>query len=382
MEIKIHEAANYGKISEVLELIKIGHDVNEKDSFNRTALMWASRKDNLKMTKTLLKHGADVNAVDNNLRSALFYAENYFQLKQLKLLVKHEANLNLQDKDGCTALMLALKRSRSHKELILLLMKKGTDLNLRDKDGRTTLMLALQNNWHDKDIISFMIKQVPDLNLQDKYGWTALMHSMTFGEMCENEIANLLIQNGADAEIKNNEGKTSEDILHDNNIYLKERNEARDKEIEDSFYFMPDYKDSIKTESYNKFLRFEVQLAFNHSPTFVEFILFDNFMKIEYNTNTEARVVKIIDENYAEMFFTFQSIFEKWDDEYYKLGITLDGFDWNVVCMQKNETVYKKCGDNSYPSDWKKPFDFLEPLISDSRLFKFSEIDKGIYKIE
>lgn len=67
-------------------LIQSGADVNAKDDFGRTALMYAAKFYNARLVKTLLDHGADPNAMDRSGHSALRYANQTNYAPVLKLL--------------------------------------------------------------------------------------------------------------------------------------------------------------------------------------------------------------------------------------------------------------------------------------------------------
>jgi ankyrin repeat protein len=83
------------------------------------------------------------------------------------------------------------------------LIKNGADINYQDESsGSNALMLACQYNFID--MAKFLIENNADLNLSDKNGKTALMISAGVSE----DLFNLLLSNGADLEMKANDGTT------------------------------------------------------------------------------------------------------------------------------------------------------------------------------
>ena len=68
-------AAEYEDIAEVRRLIAAGADVNAKNNYGETALMWAARNNDTDMAELLLAAGADVSATDHYGWTALKWAE-------------------------------------------------------------------------------------------------------------------------------------------------------------------------------------------------------------------------------------------------------------------------------------------------------------------
>ncbi|NIT55882.1 MAG: hypothetical protein GWN00_06500, partial [Aliifodinibius sp.] len=133
--------------------------------------------------------------------------------------------------EGTTALMLA--SANGYPEIVQLLLANGADVNMRNKENASALFLAVQND--DVTTVEFLInagaevnfvlerdvKDVPkgvtplmlvathghiqvarsllahgaNLEARDRFGATALMYAIMYGQP---EMANFLIQNGAD----------------------------------------------------------------------------------------------------------------------------------------------------------------------------------------
>ncbi|MEI0518875.1 ankyrin repeat domain-containing protein [Brachyspira murdochii] len=72
--IELLEASKNNDLETLKALIENGADVNVKDDYNKTALMYASEKGHLEIVKYLLDKGADINAKDNYGKTALMYA--------------------------------------------------------------------------------------------------------------------------------------------------------------------------------------------------------------------------------------------------------------------------------------------------------------------
>lgn len=66
----------YGNIEITLLLIANGSDINIRDRFGRTALIYSTKNKNIRTTELLFKHGADIHISDNDGRTALMYAQD------------------------------------------------------------------------------------------------------------------------------------------------------------------------------------------------------------------------------------------------------------------------------------------------------------------
>jgi ankyrin repeat protein len=71
----VAEAARNGDFADALRLVRTGHDVNGRDEFGGTALMYAVGARDERVVRDLVRQGADVNIVDDDGRTALEYAE-------------------------------------------------------------------------------------------------------------------------------------------------------------------------------------------------------------------------------------------------------------------------------------------------------------------
>jgi serine/threonine-protein phosphatase 6 regulatory ankyrin repeat subunit B len=220
-------------LSKVRCLVKAGADVNLRDNIGRTALMDAAwRIDSYAVFDCLASTGADINAKDLNGRNALMLASGSGNVKAVKDLIKLGADVNVQDNSGKTALMEAAWNftDESSREVVAELVKSGADVNVQDNEGESALMYA----YNDVVKMEELIKAGANVNLQNNEGKTVLMK--VAGSFCgehppltdlllkenrkifkenkktfkENEKAlELLIENGADVNIKDNKGRNA-----------------------------------------------------------------------------------------------------------------------------------------------------------------------------
>lgn len=105
-----------GGYIETLEWKLSEFDVNSKDEWNRTALMEASRNGCSKVVGLLLENGGNVNDKDVFGRTALIYAcigGKYYKEDVVEKLLKNGADVFHKDKWGMNALMYAEKYCRN-----------------------------------------------------------------------------------------------------------------------------------------------------------------------------------------------------------------------------------------------------------------------------
>ena len=106
--IQLVLAARANEFDKVHDLLKKGCNVNARDKYGGTALMYAVAAHDEDAIKILLNYDADVNLSDTDGRTALFYSILWHcPYSIVKLLVENRAKVNLKDKEGNTALMLA-----------------------------------------------------------------------------------------------------------------------------------------------------------------------------------------------------------------------------------------------------------------------------------
>ena len=228
-----------------LEIVKLlleyGADINGKDINNSTALMWASYYGYLDIVQLLLKKGANQNIINIYGMTAISYKNNknikYLMNSYKKKLNKFNKNLTkVLNKYGNRdkALMKAVKNGNKRDIEILLaagvdqdvkntllfqtiisnptnfdiaeiLLAAGADINVETKNG--TLLYFFAELDPNPFVVSWLLEHKADPNIRiGRSSNTALMIAAQFGHT---DIVNLLLDAGAEKNLKNIRGETA-----------------------------------------------------------------------------------------------------------------------------------------------------------------------------
>ncbi|MGI4789263.1 MAG: ankyrin repeat domain-containing protein [Janthinobacterium lividum] len=120
----------------------------------------------------------------------------------------NEADYNrLVEEQGWTPLLEAC--SAEDYEAVLKLIQSGADVNVVDKFGTTPLERAVRNAYENEDaaakIVSLLLDNKANINAQNNEGVTALMQTAIYNYVT---IARMLIERGADVNLRWNDGNT------------------------------------------------------------------------------------------------------------------------------------------------------------------------------
>ncbi|PCG19506.1 ankyrin repeat domain-containing protein [Brachyspira sp. G79] len=202
-------------------LINNGADINVTNEDGETPLMYASKVHNIKVIELLIQKGADINAFDNYGNTALIYGVN--NLETVKLLVENGADVNFY-KGGSTALISACEYSHERNiDVIKYLVSKNANINAQDNEGDTALNKTLDTSDEgsidilDFEIANFLIEQGADVNIKNEDQYTPLIY-LGMGEGNFNnksfqeyriKLAEVLLEKGADINAQDYNGYTS-----------------------------------------------------------------------------------------------------------------------------------------------------------------------------
>ncbi|KAH8987324.1 ankyrin repeat-containing domain protein [Lactarius akahatsu] len=204
-------------------LLQHGADANVKDNRGETPLHqlfvnYGSDDYFLDLARLLLEHGTDVNARNHNHMTPLHLAIISERYKCARILLEHGADASAQDFMGQTPLHLTFRSKRypSNNEgdfldLTRFLLEKGADVNRRNNDNKTPLHLAINSGMFK--CVKVLLEHGADpgdilLSLLIDHGW--------FGDDDDLALARLLLEHGADANIRTTDEST---LLHHVALY-------------------------------------------------------------------------------------------------------------------------------------------------------------------
>ena len=150
------------------------------------------------------------NSAQKPLPGELLGAVRRQHAAEVKDLLQRGADVN-EGADGQCALMCAV--ARGYTEIARLLVEKGADVNKKTPRGVTPLMEAASTSYLASCML--LLENGAEINAADNNGWTALMEAV-LGENADEtvclEIVRLLLDKGADMNMRNNGDATAQDI--------------------------------------------------------------------------------------------------------------------------------------------------------------------------
>eukprot|EP00977_Amphora_coffeiformis_P016740 scaffold5278_cov128-Amphora_coffeaeformis.AAC.6 len=199
-------------------LIEKGADLYHKDEKGVTTLLQASHRGLLEVVQKLLdahkaKGGnADwLNTSSEEGVSPIIAASSEGHPEVAKALIAAGANKDAADVDGTSALMAA--SARGHLEVARELLSAGAAVNVQNNDGHTALMFA----FNGKNQVETLFERYSQY-LKDADGEGSEEADGGTGPIIREALANhtalvdLLMKNGADANLKDKEGHTAKDF--------------------------------------------------------------------------------------------------------------------------------------------------------------------------
>lgn len=158
-------------------------------------------------------------------KTAAMVAAEHSSINCLRLLTSTGANLGAQDEQGRDALFWAVE-TRSNDSIDFLLAQGVRPKRMRD-DNSTPLIAAAKNSYvHGVRALVYYDRSL--VNLYDRMGRTALWHVLSKEEMSDddNEIARILMDQGANPDMADLEGITArESAMSESGKSLVERHD-------------------------------------------------------------------------------------------------------------------------------------------------------------
>ena len=196
-----------------------------------TALILAAEHPHPETLRALLQAGAHPDYRDGESRTAIIVAAYHGETSNIQALLEGKATVDVVDDKGRSALMGA--SVCGYAPAVNVLLAHGANPNAQTVFGRTSLMWAA--GFHFPNVIRLLLKHKADVNAQDKEGKSALLYALGDGaanislppahtfypttniaytgpfprsdaEPNVHDCVTLLLQNGADANMRDNKG--------------------------------------------------------------------------------------------------------------------------------------------------------------------------------
>ena len=228
-------AVLYANATTLVQLLKMGANVNAHNDANATALMWAAK--DLDKTRLLVDHGADVNVRSDDLRTPLMIAARKpGGAPIVQLLLEHGANPNPNPRADTASSPLLEAATAGDAASFELLLQHGATIKT---DGEYVLAMAVLTNCDrcvdlavakitDKDVyttalqdsavvgdtrsMQMMLDHGADVKAFDITGRTALMYAAA-SDVLPLDAVKLLVAHGADVNAKSRHTKSGDEGL-------------------------------------------------------------------------------------------------------------------------------------------------------------------------
>lgn len=201
-------AARLGNLKEIQRALKEGADVNSKEAFDLTALVWAAGNGHVEVTQALLDAGADINAMLRLLNDECepeFYEDLLQMTPRMVQSVLDRApagfsvNEATEDAKGFTALHLAARFG--HAKVVAVLLNARADVNRADKHRTTSIHLATR--FGHKEVAAELLQRGADATIEDRQGCTPLHLAADKGLA---EMVSALLEGGASPYTSDSDG--------------------------------------------------------------------------------------------------------------------------------------------------------------------------------
>ncbi|HJZ96288.1 MAG TPA: ankyrin repeat domain-containing protein, partial [Candidatus Solibacter sp.] len=242
----LHYAAAYGSAESVRVLLAAGADVNARNDFEATPLMWSVTEP--EKVRMLVAKGADFNAKSKMGRTAVWLAAANdgssatvrYPIEQgakldgteliaataandmatVRLLLEKRQDVNAKDKLGVTPLINAAMNGNT--KLAEILLARGAQVNAvtspewggKVKNGNIAIgsftPLLVASTYGPVDLVKLLLDSGAEVNVQEVRKMTPLMFAVTT-DHADPRIVRLLLARGADPKVKDGLGLTAGD---------------------------------------------------------------------------------------------------------------------------------------------------------------------------
>ncbi|KTD57843.1 ankyrin repeat domain-containing protein [Legionella shakespearei] len=200
----------------LFKLLSLNIDASKVQQIKSRELHFLAMKmiaaDDFKGLRTALAKGLDINAQDGEGWTLLHQAVVFTRQEIVHWLLERHANATIKNNDGAIPLQLNYDvRLPIFKKLVSKTDEKTLQLLISSGTGQDLIILyALYLVEQGRlDELAYLINLGLDVNCCNEDGWTLLYHATLYGQL---ETASWLLEHGADAEFRTNEGSAAIEI--------------------------------------------------------------------------------------------------------------------------------------------------------------------------
>jgi len=201
----IHVMAYYGGVKELEFLLEGRADIESRDEFGGTPLVYATYQGNANIVRILLSQGAAVDKGYPGGKPPLCFAAQFGHLDIARNLLAYKASLLATSSKGVTPLHSAAEAGEA--SVASLLIESKASLVIRTQDGRTPLRMAGQQFGTTK----MLLEHRADPNSQCINGVVAL-HDAAF-RGCS-DVCAMLLHSKSDLHVKSLETKHASECFY------------------------------------------------------------------------------------------------------------------------------------------------------------------------
>ena len=216
-----------GKKNKEINIIKYfidkGVDVNQADIDGNTAFINASYMNDVEIINFISKYVLNINHINKKGQTALMKAVKNNSYEVLNLLLKKKSNIFLKDKNHNTLVYYLIesynkKNPDAFNKKIKRLVAEGLNIDYPQSKGETIWHLAVKRN--DLKLLKKIAEFSSSLNKYNEQGLTPI--HIAAMKATDVEILKLLIELGADSNLKTDFEETVYDLAYENEL-LKEQ---------------------------------------------------------------------------------------------------------------------------------------------------------------
>jgi ankyrin repeat protein len=208
----LSHAAKSGHLAMVDLLLTRGAPIDARNLAGATALYFAAEGSHISIAQRLIERGADVKLTGRSGISPIAAAAFAGNDVIVEALLAHGADARAPDETGKPPIVYAAAGARL--DIVQRLLARNIDINARYPNELTLLMWASGPHEHAPEaqavvLVGYLLDQGAHIDDRDDRGRTALMIAAEGGHA---EIANLLLERGADPSLRDKAGKRAADL--------------------------------------------------------------------------------------------------------------------------------------------------------------------------